>query len=95
MIQITHRLEMRDNTPTIVFYAYTPVDYEFATDFDEIRQNAQATVLGIRDYALKHFFNLHNTMAMVIVNGVIIGTTTIANLLAKRWKSNKKSGGPH
>lgn len=84
MIQITHKLEIRDSIPTIVFYAYTPVDYEFATDFDEIRQNAKNTVLGIREYALKHFFNMHNLIAMIIVNGVIIGTTTLANLLEKK-----------
>ncbi len=84
MIQLTHRFEMRDGIPQIVIYAYTPVDYEFATDFGTIRRNAINTVGKIREYAQKNFTNINNSTVMLIVNGIIIGSVALTNLLAPK-----------
>lgn len=88
MIQITHRFEMRNDIPQVVLYCYTPLEYEFATDFKEIKNNAINTSLGIREYVQKHFSNIQNQIAMIIINGVILGSTAISNILTT---SNKKS----
>lgn len=83
MIQLTHRFEMRDGIPQIVIYAYTPVEYEFAMDYDSIRKNAINTVGKIRGYAQEKLSNINNSTVMLIVNGVIIGSVALSNLLAK------------
>lgn len=83
MIRLTHRYEIRDGIPQIVIYAYTPVEYEFAMDFDTIKRNAVNTVGKIREYAQEKFSNVNNSTVMLIVNGVIIGSVALTNLLAK------------
>lgn len=83
MIQITHRFEMRDSIPQIVIYAYTPIDYEFATDFGTIKYNAINTAGKIREYVQKNFSNTQNSTVMLIVNGVILGSVALTSLLAK------------
>lgn len=83
MIQLTHRFEMRDGIAQIVIYAYTPLEYEFAMDYDSIKRNAINTVGKIREYAQEKFANVNNPTVMLIVNGVIIGSVALTNLLAK------------
>lgn len=83
MIQIIHRYEMRDDIPQIVIYAYTPIDYEFATDLGTIKSNAINTVNKIREYVQDNFINTPNSMAMLIINGVIIGSVTVSNIISK------------
>lgn len=83
MVQITHRNEMRDGIAQIVIYAYTPLDYEFAMDFDAIKRNAINTVGKIREYAQKNFSNVNNPTVTLIVNGVIMGSVALTTLLAK------------
>lgn len=82
MIQLTHRYEMRNGVPQIVIYTYTPVEYEFAMDFDSIKTNAINTVGKIREYAQEKFKNVNNQMVMLIINGVIIGSVALTNLLS-------------
>ena len=84
MIQITHRYEMRDGIPQIVIYAYTAVEYEFAVDFDTIRKNAVNTVGKIREYVQKKFANVNNSTVMLILNGIVIGSVALTNLLATK-----------
>lgn len=74
---------MRDGKPQIVIYAYTPVDYEFATDFSTIKSNAITTAGKIREYVQKNFLNVQNETALLIVNGVILGTLVVSDILAK------------
>lgn len=83
MVQLTHRFEMRDGIAQIVIYAYTPLEYEFAIDNDSIRRNAINTVGKIREYAQEKLTNINNPTVMLIVNGVIIGSVALTNLLAK------------
>ena len=84
MIQLTHRYEIRDGIPQIVIYAYTPVDYEFATDFDTLKRNAINTAGKIREYAQSKFTNINNSTVMLIVNGVILGSVALTNLIAPK-----------
>ncbi len=83
MIQFTHRFEIRDSIPQIVIYAYTPVSYEFAVEPGTIRKNAINTAGQIREYITKNFSNLKNETAMIILNGVILGTVTLTSILGK------------
>lgn len=83
MIQITHRYEMRDGIPQIVIYVYTSMEYEFAQDLDIIRYNATNTVDKIREYVKNNFTNVKNPTLMIIVNGVILGSITLTDILEK------------
>ncbi len=81
MIHLTHRYEMRDGVAHIVIYAYTPIDYEFATDFGTIKYNAANTANKIREYAKDNLKAPSNPPVMVIVNGVIIGSVPLSSLI--------------
>ncbi len=81
MIQLTHRFEMRDGIPQIVIYVYTPIEYEFALDIDSVKKNAVNTVGKIREYVQKNFSNTNNSTVMLIVNGVILGSVALTNIL--------------
>ena len=81
MIQMTHRYEMREGIPQIVIYVYTSLDYEFAQDFDIIRYNATNTVDKIREYVKINFSKVEETPIMLIINGVVIGSISLKNIL--------------
>ncbi len=74
MIQITHRFEMREGIPQVVIYAYTPIDYEFATDFGTIKYNATHTKDKIKEYITKNISLDSNPTFMIILNGVVLGS---------------------
>lgn len=83
MIQMTHRYEMREGIPQIVIYVYTSLDYEFAQDFDIIRYNASNTADKIREYVRSNFSEVEESAIMLIVNGVILGSVSLTNVLSK------------
>lgn len=83
MIQMTHRYEMREGIPQIVIYVYTSLDYEFAQDFDIIRYNASNTADKIREYVKSNFSDVEESTIMLIVNGVILGSVSLTNVLSK------------
>ncbi len=80
MIQITHRFEMREGIPQVVIYAYTPIDYEFATDFGTIKYNATYTKDKIKEYITKNISLDNNPTFMIILNGVILGSVDANSL---------------
>ncbi len=85
MFRFIHRLEMRDGEEKIVLYAYTPVNYEFASELGDIKKNAINTAGKIREYVQKHFLNLNieNPTILLILNGVILGSVKLTEFLAK------------
>lgn len=80
MVQMTHRYEMRNGIPQIVIYIYTPLEYEFATDEKTIQYNAKNTVEKIKEYTLKNFPKINDYIAMIIIDGVVIGSLPIKKL---------------
>lgn len=72
---------MREGIPQIVIYVYTSLDYEFAQDFDIIRYNATNTVDKIREYVKINFSKVEETPIMLIINGVVIGSISLKNIL--------------
>lgn len=83
MIQITHRFQVFNSIPQIVIYAYTPVEYEFATEDSSIKYNALNVANKVREYAQKNFSHINNPTVTLIVNGVIMGSVALTTLLAK------------
>lgn len=85
MFRFMHRMEIRDNNEYLVIYSFTPVDYEFANEPGSIRKNVISTVGKIREYAQKNLSFLHNTnpTVLLILNGVIIGSVKLTELLSK------------
>lgn len=85
MFRFIHRLEMRDGIEQLVIYAYTPVEYEFSTDLGTIKKNAINTAGKIREYIQNNFLslNIENPTVMLILNGVILGSLKLTDILSK------------
>ena len=59
---------MRDGIPQIVIYIYTPLEYEFSSDNDMLKNNFSSTP---------------NSTAMIIINGVVLGSLPVNKILYK------------
>lgn len=85
MFRFVYKMERRDNEDMLVLYSYTPVEYEFSTELGEIKKNAINTVGKIREFAQKNLasFNIKNPTVLLIINGVILGSVKLTQLLTK------------
>lgn len=85
MFRFMHRMEMRENKEMLVIYSYTPVNYEFSQELGELKRNAITTAGKIREYAQNNLSNLNikNPTVLLILNGVILGSVKLTELLAK------------
>ena len=80
-MNFTHRFEMRDGIPQIVIYAYTPVEYEFAEEFESIKGHTHDVANSIKSYAKENFSKHPDEMSMIILNGTILGSILVKDLI--------------
>ena len=74
---------MRDGIPQIFIYIYTPLEYEFSSDNDMLKYNAINTASSIREYVKNNFSSTPNSTAMIIINGVVLGSLPVNKILSK------------
>ena len=79
-----HKLELRDSTLQNVIYVYYPAEYEFSLDFNDIKTHVLNVADKIREYALKNISKFTSDTALLILNGVIIGTIFVNQLISKQ-----------
>jgi stage II sporulation protein D len=81
-MEVYHKLETIDGVEQIVLYVDYPSDYEFSLDFDNLKKNVSNVADKIREYAFKNIPGISNQTALVVLNGVIVGTLVLSNLTA-------------
>lgn len=82
MEEIYHKYKKYNGQNTLVLYVNYPDEYEFSLDFDSLKKNVKSVVDKIRDYAFKNLGNVKNETALLILNGVVVGTILLTNLQA-------------
>ena len=79
-MKIYHKIENINGSNQILLYVEYPVEYEFSLDFESIKKNVKQVSDKIREYALKNLGGISDNTALLILNGVVIGTLTLTHL---------------
>ncbi len=90
-MEITHKLETIDGKEQLVLYVNYPDEYEFGLDFDSIKKNVAKVSDKIREYAFKAIGNMSNETALIVLNGVIIGSLAVTGLVAAKNENINKA----
>ncbi|MDO4282387.1 MAG: stage II sporulation protein D [Clostridia bacterium] len=81
-MNIMHRLEVRNGVLQNVMYIYYPTEYEFALDFDSLKTHVISVTDKVREYALKNISRFSSESILLILNGVVVGTVLLTQLVA-------------
>ena len=79
-MKIYHSIENINGNNQIILYVEYPDEYEFSLDFDSVKKNIKKVSEKIREYALKNLGGLSDNTALLILNGVVIGTLMLTQL---------------
>ncbi len=80
-MNIIHKLEVRDGILQNVMYVYYPTEYEFSLDFQSIKRHVIGVTDKIRSYALNNISKFTNDTVLLILNGVIVGSLLLSQLI--------------
>lgn len=83
-MEIYHKIENINNQNIVVIYVNYPSEYEFSLDFDSIKKNVSNVADKIRQYAMKNVTKISDNTALLILNGVVIGTIMVSQLVAPK-----------
>lgn len=88
-IRVCHKLEIIDNKKQFVIYADYPFEYEFGLDFGTHKQKVKDVSNSIKEYVKKNLGSIKDATVMLVLNGVIIGTFALSQLLGPNVKAEK------
>lgn len=88
-IRVCHKLEIIDNKKQFVIYADYPFEYEFGLDFDTHKQKVKDVSNSIKEYVKKNLGSIKDATVMLVLNGIIIGTFALSQLLGPNVKAEK------
>ena len=90
-IRVCHKLEIIDNKKQFIIYADYPFEYEFGLDFNTHKQKVKDVSNSIKEYVKKNLGSIKDATVMLVLNGVIIGTFALSQLLGPNVKAEKIS----
>jgi stage II sporulation protein D len=86
-IRVCHKLEIINNQKQFVVYADYPFEYEFGMDFDVYKQKVKDVSSSIRQYIKKNLGSVKDATVMLVLNGVIMGTFALSQVLGPNVKA--------
>lgn len=88
-IRVCHKLEIIYNKKQFVIYADYPFEYEFGLDFNTHKQKVKDVSNSIKEYVKKNLGSIKDATVMLVLNGVIIGTFALSQVLGPKVKAEK------
>ncbi len=79
-MEIYHKIEYINAKELLVIYVNYPDEYEFSIDFNSMKKNVKNVANKIREYALKNIGKISDDTALLVLNGVVIGTLSLTKL---------------
>ena len=75
----------------VITYLYIELvdEYEFSNDFWS-KDNKKSFVYNLKEYITKFLNNIHSDSAVLIINGIMIGTMSLSVFLNNYFKSNSE-----
>lgn len=80
-IKVSHKLEMINNKKEFVIYADYPFEYEFGLDFNNFKQKVEDISVSIKEYVKKNLSTVKNATAILVLNGIIVGTFALSQVV--------------
>lgn len=80
MEEIYHKYKEIDGVKTLIIYVDYPDEYELSLDFDAFKKNIRKVSDKIREYAMKNIGTVSNQTALLVLNGVVMGTLFLTKL---------------
>lgn len=80
-IKVCHKFEIINNKKEFVVYADYPFEYEFGLDFDRYKEKVKEVTSEIKKYVKSHLESVKDATAILVLNGVIIGTFAISQII--------------
>ena len=79
-MEIFHKFEYIDGVSKIVIYVKYPDSFEFGLDFDKFNKNVKSVSNKIREYIIKNFKEIKDDTALLVLNGIVVGTIVFSSL---------------
>lgn len=80
-IKVCHKFEIINNKKEFVVYADYPFEYEFGLDFNRYKEKVKEVTSEIKKYVKSHLESVKDATAILVLNGVIIGTFAISQII--------------
>lgn len=80
-IKVCHKFEIINNRKEFVVYADYPFEYEFGLDFDRNKGKVKEVTSEIKKYVKSHLESVKDATAILVLNGIIIGTFAISQII--------------
>ena len=79
-MNIYHKITKINNKDIILLYVEYPDEYEFSLDFDAFKKNIINVSKEIKKYISKNLASISDDTALLILNGIVVGTLLLTNL---------------
>lgn len=80
-MEVYHKFETINGTDQFVIYVDYPFEYEFGMDFNSFKENTKSIVNKVKDYATKNLSKVKASTALLVLNGIIIGTVVLSHII--------------
>lgn len=87
-IRVCHKVEYINNKKEFVIYADYPFLYEFGSEFDLYKQKIKTISENIKEYVKKNLGSIKDATAILVLNGIIIGTFAVSQVMGENIKAN-------
>ncbi len=80
-MEVYHKFETIDGKEQYVIYVDYPYEYEFGLDFNKFKENVSDITNKVKEYVTKKLSEVKNSTALLVLNGVIIGTVVLSRIM--------------
>ena len=80
-MEVHHKFETVNGKEQFVIYVDYPFEYEFGMDFNSFKENTKNVVNKIKEYATKNLSKVKASTALLVLNGIIIGTVVLSHII--------------
>ena len=87
-MEIYHKIEVINGKEQITLFVNYPDEYEFSLDFNKFKEKTAEVADKIREYAFKNLGTISNDTALLVLNGVVLGTLLITELTTSNKNIN-------
>ena len=79
MMEIFHKVELINGIERTIIYVRYPDEFEFGIDFNTFKKNVKTVSNKIKEYIIKNIKNIKDDTALLVLNGIVIGTLTLSS----------------
>ncbi len=79
-MEIFHKVELINGIERTIIYVRYPDNLEFGLDFNSFKKNVKTVSNKIKEYITKNVKNIKDDTALLVLNGIVVGTLVFSNL---------------